>query len=51
MPSSVILGLMNVVFQVRLKGHVLTTWLIDAARGVILRGEGLRDLWVHSAVL
>ncbi|HYV38813.1 MAG TPA: ABC transporter permease, partial [Gemmataceae bacterium] len=28
-----------------------TTWLIDAARGVILRGEGLRDLWLHSVVL
>jgi ABC-2 type transport system permease protein len=28
-----------------------TTWLIDAARGVILRGERLEDLWLHSAVL
>lgn len=28
-----------------------TTWLIDAARGVILRGAGWRELWVHSAVL
>jgi ABC-2 type transport system permease protein len=28
-----------------------TTWLIDAARGVILRGEGIEDLLVHSAVL
>jgi ABC-2 type transport system permease protein len=28
-----------------------TTWLIDAARGVILRGEGMQDLWRHSAVL
>jgi ABC-2 type transport system permease protein len=28
-----------------------TTWLIDAARGVILRGEGMDDLWKHSAVL
>jgi ABC-2 type transport system permease protein len=28
-----------------------TTWLIDAARGVILRGAGWRDLWLHSVVL
>jgi ABC-2 type transport system permease protein len=28
-----------------------TTWLVDAARGVILRGETLQDLWVHSVVL
>jgi len=28
-----------------------TTWLIDAARGVILRGAGWAELWVHSAVL
>jgi ABC-2 type transport system permease protein len=28
-----------------------TTWLIDAARGVILRGAGWRELWIHSAVL
>ena len=28
-----------------------TTWLIDAARGVILRGASLEDLWLHSAVL
>src|SRR5262245_8023220 len=28
-----------------------TTWLIDAARGVILRGAGWRELWVHSLVL
>lgn len=28
-----------------------TTWLIDAARGVILRGAGLSDLWVHAVVL
>jgi ABC-2 type transport system permease protein len=28
-----------------------TTWLIDAARGVILRGAGWRELWVHSVVL
>jgi ABC-2 type transport system permease protein len=28
-----------------------TTWLIDAARGVILRGAGWSDLWVHSVVL
>jgi ABC-2 type transport system permease protein len=28
-----------------------TTWLIDAARGVILRGEALQDLWIHSLVL
>src|SRR5262245_31070176 len=28
-----------------------TTWLIDASRGVILRGAGWPDLWVHAAVL
>ncbi len=28
-----------------------TTWLIDAARGVILRGAGWKELWFHSAVL
>jgi ABC-2 type transport system permease protein len=28
-----------------------TTWLIDAARGVILRGAGWSELWVHSVVL
>ena len=28
-----------------------TTWLIDAARGVILRGAGWRELWPHAAVL
>src|SRR5262249_28154731 len=30
--------------------HVIpTTWLIDAARGVILRGAGWRELWMHGA--
>ncbi len=28
-----------------------TTWLIDAARGVILRDAGWNDLWLHSVVL
>jgi ABC-2 type transport system permease protein len=28
-----------------------TTWLIDAARGVILRGAGWSELWVHAVVL
>ena len=28
-----------------------TTWMIDAARGVILRGAGWEELRVHSAVL
>jgi ABC-2 type transport system permease protein len=28
-----------------------TTWLIDASRGVILRGAGWRELWMHSVVL
>jgi ABC-2 type transport system permease protein len=27
------------------------TWLIDATRGVILRGAGLAELWPHAAVL
>jgi ABC-2 type transport system permease protein len=28
-----------------------TTWLIDAARGVILRGAGWSELWIHAVVL
>jgi ABC-2 type transport system permease protein len=28
-----------------------TTWLIDAGRGVILRGAGWSELWVHAVVL
>src|SRR5260370_40641178 len=28
-----------------------TTWQIDAARGVILRGAGWRELWPHFLVL
>lgn len=28
-----------------------TTWLIDAARGVILRGAGWLELWPHALVL
>jgi ABC-2 type transport system permease protein len=28
-----------------------TTWLIDAARGVILRGAGWSELWPHAIVL
>jgi ABC-2 type transport system permease protein len=32
--------------------HVLpTTWLIDASRGVILRGAGWQQLWPHAAIL
>jgi ABC-2 type transport system permease protein len=30
---------------------VPTTWLIDASRGVILRGAGWAELWPHAAVL
>ena len=30
---------------------VPTTWLIDASRGVILRGAGWHELWLHAAVL
>jgi ABC-2 type transport system permease protein len=30
---------------------VPTTWMIDAARGVILRGAGWRELWPHAAIL
>jgi ABC-2 type transport system permease protein len=41
---------MPVVFQHL--GHVIpATWLIDAARGVILRGAGRADLWPHAIVL
>jgi ABC-2 type transport system permease protein len=28
-----------------------TTWLIRASRGVILRGAGWRELWLHTAIL
>ena len=28
-----------------------TTWLIDASRGVIIRGAGWSELWFHSVVL
>lgn len=28
-----------------------TTWMIDAARGVILRGAGWKELWLHGVVL
>ena len=28
-----------------------TTWLIDAARGVILRGAGWNELWIHATIL
>ncbi len=28
-----------------------TTWLIDGARGVFLRGAGMQDLWMHAVVL
>jgi ABC-2 type transport system permease protein len=28
-----------------------TTWLIDAARGVILRGAGWSELWLHAVIL
>jgi ABC-type multidrug transport system ATPase subunit/ABC-type multidrug transport system permease subunit len=30
---------------------VPTTWLVDASRGVILRGTGASDLWLHAVVL
>ena len=30
---------------------VPTTWMIDAARGVILRGAGWAELWPHALVL
>jgi len=30
---------------------VPTTWMIDASRGVILRGAGWRELWPHFVVL
>jgi ABC-2 type transport system permease protein len=30
---------------------VPATWLIDAARGVILRGNSYQDLWAHAVVL
>ena len=28
-----------------------TTWMIDAARGVILRGAGWKELWPHATIL
>jgi ABC-2 type transport system permease protein len=30
---------------------VPTTWLIDASRGVILRGAGWKELWPHAVIL
>jgi drug efflux transport system permease protein len=41
---------MPIVFQ-WLAQVVPTTWLIDASRGVILRGAGWRELWPHAVVL
>jgi ABC-2 type transport system permease protein len=38
------------VFE-QLSKAIPTTWMIDATRGVILRGAGLGDLWVNAAVL
>jgi ABC-2 type transport system permease protein len=38
------------VFQGLARG-LPTTWLIDGARGVILRGAGWSDLWLHAVVL
>ncbi|MFO0809611.1 MAG: ABC transporter permease [Gemmataceae bacterium] len=38
------------VFQKVAMG-VPTTWLIDASRGVILRGAGWKELWPHTAIL
>jgi ABC-2 type transport system permease protein len=36
----------------RYLGNVVpATWLIDASRGVILRGAGQADLWLHAVVL
>jgi ABC-2 type transport system permease protein len=34
-----------------LSDAIPTTWMIDAARGVILRGAGWRELWLNAAVL
>jgi ABC-2 type transport system permease protein len=34
-----------------LSNAIPTTWLIDASRGVILRGAGWPELWRHAAVL
>ena len=39
------------VFFSYLSQVIPTTWLIDAARGVILRGAGWAELWRHSLVL
>ena len=41
---------MPVVFQY-IAYMIPTTWLIDAARGVILRGAGWAELWQHAVVL
>jgi ABC-2 type transport system permease protein len=41
---------MPLVFQYVGLG-VPATWLIDAARGVILRGNTMGDLWLHAVVL
>ena len=41
---------MPVVFR-HLGQLIPATWLIDASRGVILRGAGQADLWPHAVVL
>ena len=41
---------MPVVFQCIARA-VPATWLIDASRGVILRGAGWAELWPHALVL
>ncbi len=38
-------------FFAQVSKAVPATWLIDAARGVILRGAGWAELWPHAAVL
>jgi ABC-2 type transport system permease protein len=35
----------------QLSNAVPATWMIDATRGVILRGAGLAELWLNAVVL
>jgi ABC-2 type transport system permease protein len=44
------LGSMPWIFR-PLSYSLPTTWLIDASRGVILRGASWPELWLHAAVL
>lgn len=50
--SGYVFPLDSMPFFFQIVGYLFpTTWLIDAGRGVILRGAGWSELWLHSLVL